>query len=89
MIDFLLLIVVALVGAVGHWLKRWARRQTDSSLKDYIMSNYRHSVMSGLSIVSSIIGLYMAGNIELNAQALSQAFMFGYMLDSTINKDKL
>lgn len=86
--DFFVYLGLAFSGLVAHWYKRYARGQTRSTFWVYMRGHRKHTAASMGAIVTGVFGMFVTGDaVALSAQTAGAAFMLGYTLDSTINKD--
>jgi hypothetical protein len=84
--SILLLLLAGGVGLFAHWLKLWAREQTASGFIDYMKAHKRYTIAAVSTLVGSIIGMYVIGDVELTKQTLAMAFMAGFSIDAAVNK---
>ena len=84
--TFIALLLIGFLGLFSHWLKKWGRGQTKASFKEYMKTHKNHSIASVSMLVSSIVGMYAIGDVELTNQVMATAFLAGFAIDSTINK---
>ena len=85
------IIAAGLIGVVGHWLTRWTQGRTSSSFFEYINSYRARTVQSLLANVTSSFTILASTPEDIHGKALFMiimgAYMAGYTLDSTFNKD--
>ena len=91
--TFIYILLAGLLGVVGHWLTRWTAGRTQSSFWDYLMLYKGRTISSIFSIIGSSALIYQSAPDDVAGKALFSlvisAYATGYMLDSTVNKDKL
>ena len=87
--DFILFVLVGLVGMIVHWAKKWIRAQTKCGLLEYLfVKNRRYTVLTLLTYTAAIASILALGVVDYKShQSLAMAFMAGYMIDSALNKD--
>mgnify|MGYP000016899689 CR=1 FL=1 len=84
--DFLVLLVAGVFGLVMHWLKRWARKQTDNNFWQYMTLHKKHSIASLTSLFAVMAGLISTVDVVLGVPLFATAFLAGYTIDSAVNK---
>lgn len=78
-------ILFAVVGMIGHWLKKWAREEINCSLLDYIKGEKRHTVGALLTVIAAT--LYAMADVTVLSQAdVIKALLIGFAGDSLANK---
>lgn len=80
------------VGAIAHWVKKWARGEIDGGLIDYLFRNHaRESVLAMMTFGSGAVSLWLAGQLdELGLrQLIVMGFLAGYTVDSSMNRGAL
>lgn len=92
MLTSILIIAAGLLGIVGHWVTRWNQERTDSTFWEYLKVNSSRTVASVFSNISASSTILMAVKPDMTFQEIMvlvlTAYSTGYMLDSTVNKDK-
>lgn len=90
--TFLYILLAGLFGVLGHWLTRWSQGRTESTFFEYIIEYKGHTISSFFSIFGAAALIYQGAPDDLTGKALMSlllsAYTTGYMLDSTVNKDK-
>lgn len=87
-INFLLMLASGVLGLTSHWFKRWVRGQTRHDFVVYLCINKAATWSSVVTMVASVFALAPSADMDLTMQALGNAFMAGYMIDSALNKDQ-
>jgi len=87
--DFAVFFVVGAIGMLSHWLKRHLRRQTTSTLFEYLFVNHaRYTWSAVMAYVGAVFALALGGMSDFGStEALGLAWTTGYSVDSLVNKD--
>lgn len=88
-IDNGLFMTIAILGMVGHGVKKFFSGQLSGSLTDYIFrNNTKRTVFAVLTTVGAVIGIVIGEQVPTQAGAfIMLAFTTGFTADSTVNKD--
>jgi hypothetical protein len=86
--DYLLYIGFSLLGLMLHWLKRYVKKETANSFKQYLLVEKKYTIISLATVISSSSALVETGAVDVSSpQSLAQALILGYTLDSVLNKE--
>jgi hypothetical protein len=92
MMTFFLILGAGLFGVAGHWLTRFAQERTQSTFVEYLMIYKARTLSSVFSIIGSSSVIFQTAPVDVSGRDLIMlligAYSAGYMLDSTVNKDK-
>lgn len=92
MTSYFLVLGCGLLGALGHWVTRWSQGRTESSFPEYLLYHKSSTVSALFSILASTAVIYQTLPTEASGRdllmSLLGAYSSGYMLDSTVNRDK-
>ena len=85
---FMSLLLLAGLGLIAHWAKRYARGQSKASFKDYLAHFKKQTLASVSATFTAILTLYTTSDLAdgITGQLAGLAFMSGYMCDSAVNK---
>lgn len=86
MIAFGLFLLAAMIGQVGHWLKRFKKQETFISYLDYMRHNPYRSIASLSTIFIAVVGICSMGVVDITLQNMCMAVMGGYTCDSIVNE---
>jgi len=86
-VDFLALSVFAALGLFCHWYKKFYRAQTTSSFKVYMLSHRQYTITTITTLVASMFTMASTGTVELSLTTIGTTFLYGYFIDSAMNKD--
>lgn len=84
--NFVTLLLIALVGLVTHWAKRYSRGQLECSFTEYMQTHKRNTIASLATAGAAVVALYSTGDLEMTNQTMALAFLAGYAGDSAVNK---
>lgn len=85
-----LFLAVAMLGMLGHAIKKYLTHKLRGSIIDYIFfNNPKRSALAVLTTISSSLGIILMGQLPTQLGAfLIMAFTTGYTADSTVNSDE-
>jgi hypothetical protein len=82
----LIYILLAAVGMVGHWLKKWGRGEITVGLWDYIRLEKKHTVGAVVSVLFGIVSWYVISTPVFSESSILIALLTGFTGDSIANK---
>lgn len=85
----ILLILASLAGALGHYLKKWARGEIIGNLLQYLAVDYPKSTVAMLMTLAGAVAAILASGVLHGMDAWTIAglgFTTGYTIDSAVNK---
>lgn len=77
-----------LLGMVGHSVKKWVNKETESPLAYLLRDNLRATVGSLIALVTAAVGAVTGDLLEgmTLVQVVMTCMPYGYMNDSVVNK---
>ena len=87
-VVLLLGLAIGLLGALFHYVKKWARREIEDNIYDYMIVNHpRATVFMLITLFGAIFTMVVAAGVNpYDAQGLIALFTAGYSVDSSVNK---
>lgn len=73
--------VVAVLGMLGHYLKRRVKKETFKGIVEYFQTHARETILSIIGLITGFLLAYSAGEL-----GLVSSFGIGYMADSVFNR---
>lgn len=85
--EFIIYLIAGLLGIAGHWAVRWSQDRTNSTFTEYLLNNKRYTIGAVVSVFGSSATIFSIAPPEFSMQLITTAFLAGYTLDSSINRD--
>lgn len=81
---FLFMYVTGLLGAGMHWLKRYARSQTELKFIEFWKFNQKEAILSFTTLTALVVTMVSIGQFSMDPKTLAISFLSGYSLNSAM-----